>query len=67
MNYNSLLISLAQNQSQNITDGIKFTTENLSTALLFMGIGMSGIFIGLFIIYLASLALQKIFSGKNDQ
>lgn len=46
--------------------GIQFTTELLPYALHIMVQGMVGIFIALFIIYLASIGLQKLFPEKKD-
>ena len=41
-----------------------FSLEHINEAGLIMLLGMSGIFIVLGIIYLVSLALQKMFPGK---
>lgn len=45
---------------------ISFTTELLSEALSMMVMGMAGIFAALFIIYLASVGLQKLFPEKKE-
>lgn len=42
-------------------------TENLATALQLLGLGWGGIFIVMFIIYLVSLALSKIFSPSDAE
>lgn len=44
---------------------LEFTIELLPDALQIMVLGMAGIFIALFIIYLASIGLQKIFPDKK--
>jgi len=45
---------------------IYFTTELLPHALEMMIMGMAGIFTALFIIYLASVSLQKLFPEKQE-
>lgn len=45
---------------------INFTTELLPLALQMMVMGMAGIFAALFIIYLASVGLQKLFPEANE-
>lgn len=50
-------------------EGMKlgFTTELLPQALSMMGKGMLGIFIALFVIYLACIGLKKAFPPKEDE
>lgn len=50
-------------------DGMKlgFTTELVPQALGMMGKGMLGIFIALFVIYLACIGLKKAFPPKEDE
>lgn len=62
MNY--LLHLMAQSD---ILEGVRFTTENLPTALKYMGIGMGSIFIALLIIYAFSLLLQKVFPADDEE
>lgn len=50
-----------------ILEGVRFTTENLPTALKYMGIGMGSIFIALLIIYAFSLLLQKVFPADDEE
>lgn len=45
---------------------IIFTTELLPEALEMMVMGMAGIFAALFIIYLASVGLQKLFPEEKE-
>lgn len=45
---------------------INFTVELLPVALQMMVMGMAGIFTALFIIYLASVGLQKLFPEKQE-
>lgn len=51
--------------SNNMFGDLKFTTEHIMESLKIMAIGMGGIFAALLIIYLASVALQKIFPEKK--
>lgn len=46
---------------------IHFTTENLLPALKYMGLGMLGIFIVLFIIYLLCVVLLRVFPVKEEK
>ena len=50
-------------------EGMKlgFTTKLLPQALEMMGKGMLGIFVALFVIYLAVIALKKLFPPKEDE
>ena len=61
MNILTTLLTISTESAAAVPGGIRFTTENLPTAMSFMLQGMSGIFIGLLAIYLCSIALQKMF------
>ncbi len=41
-------------------------SENLGTALQILGLGWGGIFIVMFIIYLVSLGLARLFPPKDE-
>ncbi len=51
--------------SETATEGLKFTTENLSEALLCSFAGMVGIFIVVGIIILSVVILNKVGSKKD--
>ena len=59
-----LLTTLAATADEGMKLG--FTTKLAPQALKMMGQGMLGIFIALFIIYLACIGLKKAFPPKNE-
>ena len=44
-----------------------FTTEHVPKTLEMMGKGMLGIFVALFVIYLAVIVLKKLFPPKEEE
>lgn len=64
--FNKLLQATATVANESTVDALKFTTENLSEALICSLAGMAGIFIVVGIIVLSTTLLNK-FSGKKDK
>ena len=64
--FNKLLQATATVANEGTVDALKFTTENLSEALICSLAGMAGIFIVVGIIVLSTTLLNK-FSGKKDK
>lgn len=67
MNINMLSNILMLAADNEMFEGVRFTTELLPEALRFMVIGMAGIFVALFIIYLACIGLQKLFPEDSEE
>lgn len=64
MNFFNTVLNIGAQNASGMLGGIRFTTENLPQAMSFMLRGMAGIFISLFVIYLFSIGLQKLFREK---
>lgn len=64
--FNKLLQATATVANEGTVDALKFTTENLSEALICSLAGMAGIFIVVGIIVLSTTLLNK-FSAKKDK
>ncbi len=64
--FNKLLQATATVANEGTVDALKFTTENLSEALVCSIAGMAGIFIVVGIIVLSTTLLNK-FSAKKDK
>jgi hypothetical protein len=64
--FNKLLQATATVANEGTVDALKFTTENLSEALICSLAGMAGIFIVVGIIVLSTTLLNK-FSGKKEK
>ncbi|MBR6551489.1 MAG: hypothetical protein IKT89_01480 [Clostridia bacterium] len=64
--FNKLLQATATVANEGTVEALKFTTENLSEALICSLAGMAGIFIVVGIIVLSTTLLNK-FSAKKDK
>ena len=64
--FNKLLQATATVANEGTVDALKFTTENLSEALICSLAGMAGIFIVVGIIVLSTTLLNK-FSAKKEK